>query len=159
MNFYRIISAVSFAIVCSFGAMASASAAPITYNSIVSPSAHLVTEIGGKISIGFYQRHGIFYYNGHRGYRHYRKGYRSYRGHYFPRRAFTARIYIGPRYVRPHYVRPHYARPRYTRPSIFQITQHHVNWCYAKYRSYRAHDNSFQPYHGPRKRCSSPYRR
>ena len=33
----------------------------------------------------------------------------------------------------------------------------HHDWCYARYRSYRASDGTFQPYHGPRKRCNSPY--
>ena len=34
----------------------------------------------------------------------------------------------------------------------------HVNWCANRYRSYRAYDNTFQPYNGPRRRCYSPYR-
>jgi hypothetical protein len=34
----------------------------------------------------------------------------------------------------------------------------HVRWCYNRYRSYRASDNTFQPYHGPRQPCYSPYR-
>jgi len=33
----------------------------------------------------------------------------------------------------------------------------HVRWCYDRYRSYRASDNTFQPYHGPRRSCRSPY--
>ncbi|MGW9230783.1 BA14K family protein [Pseudorhizobium sp. NPDC055634] len=33
----------------------------------------------------------------------------------------------------------------------------HVQWCYARYRSYRAYDNTFQPYNGPRRQCYSPY--
>jgi hypothetical protein len=33
----------------------------------------------------------------------------------------------------------------------------HVNWCYNRYRSYRAYDNTFQPYRGPRRQCYSPY--
>lgn len=33
----------------------------------------------------------------------------------------------------------------------------HLNWCYAKYKSYREWDNSWQPYEGPRKPCISPY--
>lgn len=33
----------------------------------------------------------------------------------------------------------------------------HVGWCESTYRSYRASDNTFQPYHGPRKQCRSPY--
>lgn len=37
------------------------------------------------------------------------------------------------------------------------VSQAHVDWCYARYRSYRAYDNTFQPYHGPRRPCYSPY--
>ena len=33
----------------------------------------------------------------------------------------------------------------------------HVRWCYNRYRSYRAWDNTFQPYNGPRQQCYSPY--
>lgn len=33
----------------------------------------------------------------------------------------------------------------------------HVSWCYDRYRSYRASDNTFQPYNGPRRSCRSPY--
>jgi hypothetical protein len=33
----------------------------------------------------------------------------------------------------------------------------HVSWCYSRYRSYRASDNTFQPYNGPRRQCYSPY--
>ncbi|HEV7433966.1 MAG TPA: BA14K family protein [Pseudorhizobium sp.] len=33
----------------------------------------------------------------------------------------------------------------------------HVRWCYDRYRSYRASDNTFQPYNGPRRSCRSPY--
>lgn len=33
----------------------------------------------------------------------------------------------------------------------------HVAWCYDRYRSYRAWDNTYQPYHGPRRQCWSPY--
>jgi hypothetical protein len=32
----------------------------------------------------------------------------------------------------------------------------HTEWCYSRYRSYRAWDNSWQPYNGPRRECYSP---
>lgn len=59
-------------------------------------------------------------------------------------------------YMRPRPVRPYY-RPHY-RPQV-SLARAHVRWCYARYRSYRAWDNSFQPYHGPRRECFSPYGR
>jgi len=48
----------------------------------------------------------------------------------------------------------YYAAPRYYYRSASSA---HVRWCYSRYRSYRASDNSWQPYHGPRRQCVSPY--
>ena len=59
-----------------------------------------------------------------------------------------------PRYT-PRYA-PRYA-PRYYAPRRYVGGNSHVNWCYARYRSYRAYDNTFQPYYGPRQQCYSPY--
>jgi hypothetical protein len=33
----------------------------------------------------------------------------------------------------------------------------HTGWCYNRYKSYRASDNTYQPYNGPRRQCNSPY--
>jgi hypothetical protein len=33
----------------------------------------------------------------------------------------------------------------------------HMTWCLERYRSYRAEDNSYQPYNGPRRVCESPF--
>jgi hypothetical protein len=50
------------------------------------------------------------------------------------------------------------AAPRYApAPRRYAGSNSHVNWCYARYRSYRAYDNTFQPYNGPRQQCYSPY--
>lgn len=53
----------------------------------------------------------------------------------------------------------YYSRPRYVapRPHYRHYGGGHVQWCYARYRSYRAYDNTYQPYHGPRRPCYSPY--
>ncbi len=42
-------------------------------------------------------------------------------------------------------------------PLIAYGVSGHAGWCHARYRSYRAYDNSFQPYHGARRQCRSPY--
>jgi hypothetical protein len=55
--------------------------------------------------------------------------------------------YYAPRRV---YVEP---RPRYRR----SLSRAHVRHCYDRYRSYRAYDNTFQPYHGRRRQCRSRY--
>jgi hypothetical protein len=51
---------------------------------------------------------------------------------------------------------PYYVAPRrvYRAPVA---GNGHVRWCYSRYRSYRAWDNTFQPYNGPRRQCYSPY--
>ena len=48
-----------------------------------------------------------------------------------------------------------YKRPR--APRVVRTGNRHINWCYAKYRSYRASDNTFQPYKGRRRACISPF--
>jgi hypothetical protein len=40
---------------------------------------------------------------------------------------------------------------------VYEYGDAHVQWCYNRYRSYRAYDNTFQPLRGPRQRCYSPY--
>ena len=34
----------------------------------------------------------------------------------------------------------------------------HAEWCAARYRSYDVRTDTYQPYHGPRRGCWSPYR-
>ncbi|EHK74244.1 transmembrane protein [Sinorhizobium meliloti CCNWSX0020] len=69
--------------------------------------------------------------------------------------------YYAPTYYRQHYYavptyRPRYHAPRYYRQAYYGGSAH-TRWCYARYRSYWAYDNTFQPYHGPRRACVSPY--
>jgi len=52
------------------------------------------------------------------------------------------------------------AQPRYVAPPrrYRQVGgSSHVRWCYARFRSYRSWDNTFQPYNGPRRQSISPY--
>ena len=97
-------------------------------------------RIDRRADARFYNRNGIGYYNGHRGYRDYRRGYREYNGFWFPAAAFIAGALITGAIN---------DAPR--------AGGSHVSWCYDRYRSYRAYDNTFQPYNGPRQRCYSPY--
>jgi hypothetical protein len=48
-------------------------------------------------------------------------------------------------------------QPQYAPPTRYLNNNSHVDWCFAQYRSYRASDNTFQPFNGPRQRCYSPY--
>lgn len=98
---------------------------------------------------GFYRDRGnVVYFNGHRGYRDYRPGYRRHNDFWFPAGAFIAGAIIGGAIA-------NQPQPRYVQPSRYGNS--HVQWCYDRYRSYRASDNTFQPYNGPRQQCYSPY--
>jgi hypothetical protein len=52
-----------------------------------------------------------------------------------------------------YYVQP--APRRYYR--VRRLSSAHIQWCYDRYRSYRARDNTFKPNYGPRQQCFSPY--
>ncbi|MCO4316177.1 BA14K family protein [Phyllobacterium sp. 21LDTY02-6] len=80
-------------------------------------------------------------YGGYRGYRYHRPGYRYYDGAWFPLAAFGTGVVIGSTINRP----------------VYRGARSHTQWCYNRYRSYRAYDNTYQPYNGPRRQCVSPY--
>jgi len=44
-----------------------------------------------------------------------------------------------------------------SQPQARPVGDTHVDWCYSRYRSYRAYDNTYQPNYGPRRQCNSPY--
>lgn len=87
-----------------------------------------------------------YYYNGYRGYRDYRPGYHRHGDFWFPAAAFIAGALITGAITS--------QQPRVIYRSSGNA---HTEWCYSRYRSYRAYDNTFQPYHGPRRQCYSPY--
>lgn len=107
--------------------------------------------------------------------RGYWAGYRGYRGHgqyngnddwALALGGLATGVIIGgllaqPRYYGPSYYDQGYYRPRYYAPSNYRQVYYggntHTRWCYARYRSYRAYDNTFQPYYGPRRACVSSY--
>lgn len=70
--------------------------------------------------------------------------------------------YYGSGYYGPYYYgSTRYYAPRYYAPRYYGRAYYggdaHTRWCYARYRSYRAYDDTFQPYNGPRRVCVSPY--
>jgi hypothetical protein len=87
----------------------------------------------------------VGWYRGHRGYRYHRRGYRYHDGFWFPAAAFLTGAIIGGAIANSN---------TYYRGGGGSA---HVEWCYDRYRSYRAYDNTFQPYNGPRRQCYSPY--
>ena len=94
---------------------------------------------------GFYVVGHVRYYNGYPGALRPRPGYRYYRGYWFPGTAFAAGVAVG-----------RTAAPYPALPPL-RLTVAHTRWCESRYRSYRAYDNTWQPYDGPRRQCWSPY--
>ncbi|MDX3924294.1 MAG: BA14K family protein [Shinella sp.] len=94
--------------------------------------------------------HRYGWHRGHRGYRDYRRGYRRHSdGFWYPLAAFGAGAIIGGAIA---------SQPRYVEPApAVGVSGAHIDWCANRYRSYRAYDNTFQPYGGPRQQCISPY--
>ena len=90
------------------------------------------------------------YHNGYRGYRDRRAGYVQRDGWWFPPAAFALGAIVGGAIASDN----DRQRPRYRQRGL---SASHVDWCYDRYRSYRASDNTFQPYNGPRQQCYSPY--
>ncbi len=84
------------------------------------------------------------YHNGYRGYRERRAGYVYRDGWWFPAAAFALGAIVG-------------GAIDNDRPRQRGVSSRHDDWCYDRYRSYRASDNTFQPYNGPRQQCYSPY--
>ncbi|PBB87055.1 MULTISPECIES: BA14K family protein [unclassified Mesorhizobium] len=90
------------------------------------------------------RNNGVVYWNGHRGYREYRRGYRRHGDYWFPLAAFATGALITGAIIN-------------SQNRVYRGGDAHVQWCYDRYRSYRAWDNTFQPYNGPRQQCISPY--
>lgn len=155
MSFRPIALAAGLAVAASLAFAPSAQAMPAAKLPAAVPAASSdIVKVGnrGHVRIGIHWHGGHVYYNGYRGYRYKRHGYRHYRGHWFPHRAFVV-VVPRHRYIP---VEP-YHPPKRIRPRIVRLGHAHYRWCDAKYRSYRHSDNTFQPYHGPRKQCVSPY--
>jgi hypothetical protein len=85
-------------------------------------------------------RNGHHYWRGHRGSSHWRHGYRRHGNFWFPLAAFATGAIISGAIAN-------------DRPPVYRGGSH-VQRCYARYRSYRAYDNTYQPYNGPRRQCT-----
>lgn len=111
----------------------------------------IVNEIGKKRDRRYKRRHRDRDRAFHRSNRRWdapRHRYRKHRRHHRPAYRYD---YEQPRVV---YREP---QPRLRYEGRVSAGEVHTNWCYNRYRSYRAYDNTFQPYHGRRKQCFSPY--
>lgn len=101
--------------------------------------------VSGTSDVVHVDRKRPSYYRGHRGYSHRRPGYRYHNGYWFPLAAFATGAIIGG------------AIATQPAPRAGGINPKHYQWCANRYRSYDSYSNTFQPYHGPRQRCYSPY--
>jgi hypothetical protein len=90
--------------------------------------------------------------------RHYRSPRRSYRPrrHYRSRRGDAAAAALLGGLAAGAIIGGALASP----PATRRAHRHdaHIEWCLARYRSYDVYSDTFQPYHGPRRPCLSPYR-
>lgn len=88
--------------------------------------------------------------------------HRKHRRNHYDRSYNRDLWYDGPRHYKRRSVyvnQPVYRQPapRLRREGRISVAQAHTNWCFNRYRSYRKWDNSYQPYHGARRACLSPY--
>ncbi len=128
------------------GASAGQASPLSTANAISSVSTVEKASAETVVKVDHRRRHHANRHHRHRHHHHWRKPR--------PRSGFYFEFGTGGYHSRPPvYVRPRPVAPRYVR----RLPSAHVQWCYNRYRSYRHSDNTFQPYHGPRKACVSPY--
>ena len=163
---------------CAAAFMASANIVPLAASPLVSPPR---LEANDSLVQARSRCHRCY----RSGNRHYSK--RHYSSRSYGKRHYSSRNYGKRHYSNRHYGKRHYANRYYKHrrhnynyyyddwwwgPGLFfggallgyQQPYYrsyggdaHVAWCYRRYRSYREWDNTFQPYHGPRRLCISPY--
>lgn len=81
----------------------------------------------------------------HRAYRPHRPGYVYHRGHWLSAASMRAGVIVDQPIVPRRVIR------------VADLNPRHYSWCADRYRSYSWRSNSFQPYHGPRQQCYSPF--
>lgn len=152
INLFRKVAVAALSATVIAGAVVPAQAMPI----FSAPAATI--EVQSDVTQVRHRDYHRGYYGGHRGYRDHRRGHRYHDGYWYPLAAFGAGALIGgalaapPRYVEP--------APVYRAPPVYRasgLNPRHYDWCHARYRSYDSYSNTFQPYHGPRQTCHSPY--
>ncbi|MCL6229087.1 BA14K family protein [Bartonella bilalgolemii] len=99
--------------------------------------------------------------NGFKGYRHYRHGYRKYSdGWWYPEKAFVAYtssdVKNMPLKIISTQKDKFITSFALEKKELWNVKEH-IAYCKAHYRSYTQNDNSYQPFHGPRKQCFSSF--
>lgn len=98
--------------------------------------------------------------NGFKGYHNYRRGYVKYKDDWwYPEAAFVTLSHSETKHA-PLRVASEPKRVFLTssleKKEPWMLKQH-IESCQARYRSYNKNDNSYQPFHGPRKQCLSRF--
>ncbi|WP_212111768.1 BA14K family protein [Bartonella queenslandensis] len=101
--------------------------------------------------------------NGFKGYHHYRRGYVKYKDNWwYPEAAFVTSSHLSTKDASLKFVSD--AKRVFLTSSSEKlekkepwVLKQHIESCRARYRSYNKNDNSFQPFHGPRKQCLSRF--
>lgn len=98
--------------------------------------------------------------NGFKGYHNYRPGYRKYSDNWwYPEAAFVASPHLSTKRAPLKVVsgeKKVLSIPSLDEEKPWMIKQH-IESCRMRYRSYNKNDNSYQPFHGPRKQCLSRF--
>ena len=103
---------------------------------------------GGRNWNGNWRGHG----------RHYRRGYYGHGHNYYGNSGIYLGLGLGALGYGLGYGSGYYNDPYYRPRRVYRgVASTHEEWCYNRYRSYRDWDNTFQPYHGPRRQCHSPF--
>jgi len=159
VNQMKMLAIIGLSLATAFSSVAPAQAFPsIDRPKLQSSDVQQVESYRSSWGIGRYGGNSHYYirrhyrdrsYYGNRNYRHHRGYYHDYDDNYGAAfGGFAAGAILGGLLAQPRY----YGGERYYRSG-----GSHADWCYARYRSYRAYDNTFQPYYGGRRQCVSPY--
>lgn len=117
-------------------------AAPLaTTSPSVGSNVQMVRDHRSHFDRDIHRDHDGYYYHGHRVYDHYHRGYREYNGWWLPPALFLGGMLLGGAMA----------------DHGGAMSNNHYRWCEEHYRSYDPRTDTFQPYHGPRRRCVSPY--
>ncbi|WP_375665057.1 BA14K family protein [Bartonella sp. TT121SHDZB] len=125
--------------------------------------AKLVTQISvhdSSVPLIFTGRREL---NGFKGYHHYRRGYVKYKDNWwYPEAAFVTSPHLNTKGTSLKVVSD--AKSMFLTSSSEKLEKkepwmlkQHIESCRVRYRSYNKKDNSFQPFHGPRKQCLSRF--
>lgn len=96
-------------------------------------------------------------WNNHGGWKNH-DGKRHHRRHVRRGGNVTIGIWGGPGYYDDTWYEPDYL---YVEPAprrrVIHLSAAHIDWCYARYKTYRASDNTYKPTKHTRRQCISPY--